>query len=50
VPGLWGGALFLFMVSTLLNTAGFGSGLRDVFTGLIIVAGIAITGTRQALR
>ncbi|WP_172123008.1 MULTISPECIES: ABC transporter permease [unclassified Devosia] len=50
VPGLWGGALFLFMVSTLLNTAGFGSGLRDVFTGLIIVAAIAITGTRQALR
>lgn len=50
VPGLWGGALFLFMVSTLLNTAGFGSGLRDLFTGLIIVAGIAITGTRQALR
>jgi ribose/xylose/arabinose/galactoside ABC-type transport system permease subunit len=38
------------MVSTLLNTAGFGSGLRDVFTGLIIVAGIAVTGTRQALR
>lgn len=50
VPGLWGGALFLFMVSTLLNTAGFGSGLRDVFTGIIIVAGITVTGTRQLLR
>jgi ribose transport system permease protein len=50
VPGLWGGALFLFMISTLLNTAGFGSGLRDVFTGVIIVAAIAITGTRQPLR
>jgi ribose transport system permease protein len=50
VPGLWGGALFLFMVSTLLNTAGFGSGLRDVFTGLIIVAAIAITGSREGQR
>lgn len=48
VPGLWGGALFLFMVSTLLNTAGFGSGLRDVFTGLIILAAIAIAGARQS--
>lgn len=47
VPGLWGGALFLFMVSTLLITAGFGSGLRDVFTGLIIVAAIAMTGSRD---
>ena len=50
VPGLWGGALFLFMVSTLLNTAGFGSGLRDVFTGLIIVAAIALAGSREAPR
>lgn len=50
VPGLWGGALFLFMVSTLLNTAGFGSGLRDVFTGLIIVAAIAIAGSRDGPR
>ena len=50
VPGLWGGALFLFMVSTLLNTAGFGSGLRDVFTGLIIVVAIAVAGTRGGSR
>lgn len=50
VPGLWGGALFLFMISTLLNTAGFGSGLRDVFTGLIIVGAIALAGSRDAAR
>jgi ribose transport system permease protein len=49
VPGLWGGALFLFMVSTLLNTAGFGSGLRDVFTGLIILVAVTIAGTRENL-
>lgn len=50
VPGLWGGALFLFMISTLLNTAGFASGLRDVLTGLIIVAAIALAGSREAVR
>lgn len=50
IPGLWGGALFLFMVSTLLNTAGFGSGLRDVFTGLIIVFAIALAGSRSVMR
>ncbi|MBB3997663.1 ABC transporter permease [Aureimonas pseudogalii] len=50
VTGLWGGALFLFMISTLLNTAGFGSGLRDVLTGLIIIAAIAATGSREGTR
>lgn len=44
VPGLWGAALFLFMISTLLNMSGLGAGLRDVMTGLIILIVIAIAG------
>lgn len=44
VTGLWGAALFLFMISTLLNMSGLGAGLRDVMTGLIILIVIAIAG------
>lgn len=44
VPGLWGAALFLFMISTLLNMSGLGAGLRDVMTGLIILVVIGIAG------
>ncbi|GAB0117775.1 ABC transporter permease [Acidisoma sp. 7E03] len=50
LPGIWGASLFLFMVVTLLNTAGFGAGLRDVMTGLIIIAVITIAGGRRRLR
>ncbi|PWJ10501.1 ABC transporter permease [Jannaschia seohaensis] len=37
VPGLWGAALFLFLLVTMLNTMGAGAGLRMVLTGLIII-------------
>ena len=38
VPGLWGAALFLFLLVTMLNTYGFGAGVRLVLTGLVIIA------------
>lgn len=38
VPGLWGAALFLFLLVTMLNTFGAGAGMRMVLTGLIIIA------------
>ena len=44
LPGIWGASLFLFMVVTLLNTSGFGAGVRDVMTGVIIIAVITIAG------
>lgn len=50
LPGIWGASLFLFMVVTLLNTAGFGAGIRDVMTGLIIIVVITIAGGRRRLR
>ncbi|MEX5728719.1 ribose transport system permease protein [Rhodovulum iodosum] len=48
VPGLWGAALFLFLLVTMLNTFGAGAGVRMVLTGLIIIGVIvAASGTRR---
>jgi ribose transport system permease protein len=47
LPGIWGASLFLFMVVTLLNTSGFGAGLQDVMTGLIIIIVITMAGGRR---
>ncbi|MCG6883586.1 MAG: ABC transporter permease [Silicimonas sp.] len=49
VPGLWGAALFLFLLVTMLNTFGAGAGVRLVLTGLIIVGVIvAASGGKRA--
>ncbi len=49
VPGVWGAALFMFLVVSMLNTYGFGAGFRLIMTGLIIIAVIfAAGGTRRA--
>ena len=50
IPGLWGGALMLFMIGTLLNESGLGIGVRDVLTGLIIIAVITVAGGRRRAR
>ena len=50
VPGLWGAALFLFLVVTMLNTYGFGAGIRYLATGLIIIAVILAASGRRATR
>ncbi len=48
VPGLWGAALFLFLLVTMLNTWGFGAGARLVLTGLVIIAVIvAASGQKR---
>ncbi|GAB5378431.1 MAG: ABC transporter permease [Acuticoccus sp.] len=48
VPGLWGAALFLFLLVTMLNTFGAGAGVRMVLTGLIIIGVIvAASGSRR---
>ena len=48
VPGLWGAALFLFLLVTMLNTFGAGAGVRLVLTGLIIIGVIvAASGVRR---
>lgn len=50
VPGLWGAALFLFLLVTMLNTFGAGAGVRLVLMGLIIIGVIVVAsgGKRKA--
>ena len=44
VPGVWGAALFMFLLVAMLNAAGAGPGLRTVLTGLLIIAVIVLAG------
>ena len=48
LPGVWGGALFLVLLLTMLNTFGVSAGVRLLLTGLIIVAVITAAGGREA--
>lgn len=48
VPGIWGGALFLFLVVSMLNTYGASAGLRMLLTGVIIIAVIIAASRRPA--
>jgi len=50
VPGIWGAALFLVLLLTMLNTFGVSAGVRLVLTGFIIVAVITAAGGQKALR
>jgi ribose transport system permease protein len=47
IPGVWGGALFLVLLLTMLNTFGVSAGLRLLLTGLIIVAVITVAGNPE---
>lgn len=44
VPGIWGAALFMFLLVAMLNAAGAGAGLRTLLTGVIIIAVIVLAG------
>jgi ribose transport system permease protein len=48
VAGIWGAALFLVLLLTMLNTFGVSAGVRLVLTGLIIVGVISAAGGRMA--
>ncbi|MDY8107966.1 ABC transporter permease [Fulvimarina sp. 2208YS6-2-32] len=50
VSGVWGAALFLYLLVTMMNTFGVGSGLRQILTGLIIVAVITLAGGKRGAR
>ena len=50
IPGVWGGALFLVLLLTMLNTFGVSAGVRLVLTGLIIVAVITAAGGPKTAR
>ncbi|MEQ1951424.1 ABC transporter permease [Mesorhizobium sp. CN2-181] len=48
LPGLWGAAMLLFLLVTMLNTYGFGAGIRLVLTGVIIIAVIVLASGRKS--
>lgn len=50
LPGLWGAAMLLFLLVTMLNTFGFGAGIRLVLTGLIIIGVITAAGGKRITR
>jgi len=47
VPGLWGAALFLFLLVAMLNTYGFGAGPRLILTGVIVILVIVAASARK---
>jgi ribose transport system permease protein len=50
VPGVWGAALFLVLLLTMLNTFGVSAGVRLLVTGLVIVAVITAAGGQKDAR
>ncbi len=48
VPGLWGAALFLFLLSAMLNTFGVGAGMKQILTGAIVIVVIVVASFRKA--
>ena len=47
VPGIWGAALFMFLLVAMLNSAGAGAGVRMLLTGMIIIARDHAGGRRE---
>ena len=50
LPGLWGAALFLFLLQSMLNTYQLSAGLRYLATGLVVIAVITAAGGQKASR
>src|SRR5215475_7876962 len=50
VAGLWGAALFLVLLLTMLNTFGVSAGIRLVVTGLVIIGVIVAAGGQRGER
>lgn len=50
VPGVWGAALLMFLVVSMLNTYGLGAGVRLIMTGVIVMVVIFLAGGPRAPR
>jgi ribose transport system permease protein len=50
VPGIWGAALFMYLLVTMLNIFGASPGIRLVMTGVIIIGVITIAGGERQPR
>jgi ribose transport system permease protein len=47
VPGIWGGALLMFLIVSMLNSYGLGAGVRLIMTGTIIIAIVAAASGKE---
>ena len=47
VAGIWGAAMFMFLLVAMLNAADVGAGLRMLLTGLIIIGVIVAASPRK---
>ena len=47
VAGIWGAALFMYLLVTMLNTFGASAGVRLIFTGLMIIGVIVAAGGEE---
>ncbi len=47
VPGIWGAALFMYLLVTMLNTFGASAGVRLILTGVMIIAVIVAAGGEE---
>jgi ribose transport system permease protein len=50
VPGIWGAALFMYLLVTMLNIFGASPGVRLIMTGLIIISVITMAGGERQSR
>ncbi len=50
VPGVWGAALFMYLLVTMLNTFGASAGVRYMLTGVIIIAVIVLASSGASRR
>lgn len=50
VAGIWGAALFMYLLVTMLNTFGASAGVRLILTGLIIIAVIVAASGEKTSR
>lgn len=48
VPGIWGASLFMFLVVSMLNSYGFGAGVRLMLTGVIIISIVIAASTKRS--
>ena len=47
VPGIWGAALFMYLLVTMLNIFGASAGIRLILTGLMIIGVIVVAGGEE---
>ena len=47
VPGIWGAALFMYLLVTMLNIFGASAGIRLILTGLMIIGVIVAAGGEE---